>query len=402
VNFPLFVARRIRNTHETSFSKTVTYVGIGTIALGICIILVAFSILFGFKDAIISKITNFSGDLRISQISGNHSLSESPMQRNVAWEKTIRNHPDVAHLQSHVQKPGILVGDQGLAGVVIKGIGADLPVAQIKQNLIAGKGQINQGQQIILSAELAKQLKVKLNQSVILYFLSQPNRPRKVNIQGIYETGLEELDHLFVLADRAWVQKMNGYTADSIGTYEIFLKPNVELNSAANRLTQTLPATWKLETKEELFPALFDWMLMLDRNIVIFITLLLIVACFNLIATLWVLIMELIPMVGLLKALGSSASQIRSIFWWNGIFILLRGLLLGNLVAMGFCWLQATYHLIPLDPVNYYMNAVPIHWDWMTWVWVNLGTCLLVSVIIYIPTHFINKIDPQTAINYKN
>jgi lipoprotein-releasing system permease protein len=377
-------------------------VGIGTIALGTCIILVAFSILFGFKNAIIQKITNFSGDLHISQISGNHSLSESPMQRNEAWEKTIRNHPYVDHLQAHVQKPGILVGDKGLAGVVIKGIGNDMPLSQINQNIISGSGQIKKGQSIILSKELAHQLKVGINQSVILYFLSQPNRPRKVQVQGIYETGLEELDKLFVLADRAWVQKMNGYTADSLGTYEVYLKPNVNLNVAANRLTSSLPPTWKLETKEELFPALFDWMMMLDRNIIIFIVLLLIVACFNLIATLWVLIMERIPMVGLLKALGSSAAQIRSIFWWNGFFILLRGLLLGNILAMGFCWLQATYHLIPLDPLNYYMNSVPIFWDWLTWVWVNLGTCGLVSIIIYIPTHFITKIDPQTAINYKN
>lgn len=402
MNFPLFVARRIRNTHETSFSKTVTYVGIGTIALGTCIILVAFSILFGFKNAIIQKITNFSGDLRISQISGNHSLSETPMQRNPTWEKTIRNHPAVEHLQSHVQKPGILVGDQGLAGVVIKGIGTDMPVAQINQNMIAGSGKITGGQQIILSKDLANQLKVRVHESLILYFLSQPNRPRKVNVQGIYETGLEELDKLFVLADRSWVQKMNDYTVDSVGTYEIYLKPHVDLNSAANQLTSSLPPTWKLETKEELFPALFDWMMMLDRNIIIFISLLLIVACFNLIATLWVLIMERIPMVGLLKALGSSASQIRNIFWWNGIFILLRGLVLGNLLAIGFCWFQATYQLIPLDPANYYMTAVPIHWDWLTWIWVNTGTCLLVSIIIYIPTHFINKIDPQTAINYKN
>lgn len=402
MNFPLFVARRIRNTHETSFSKTVTYVGIGTIALGTCIILVAFSILFGFKNAIIQKITNFSGDLRISQISGNHSLSESPMQRNEAWEKTIRNHPYVDHLQAHVQKPGILVGEKGLAGVVIKGIGADMPLAQVNQNIIAGSGQMKKGQSIILSQELAQQLKVRVNGSLILYFLNQPNRPRKVQVQGIYETGLEELDKLFVLADRAWVQKMNGYTADSIGTYEIYLKQPVDLNIAANRLTKTLDPTWKLETKVELFPALFDWMQMLDRNIVIFISLLLIVACFNLIATLWVLIMERIPMVGLLKAIGSSASQIRSIFWWNGFFILLRGLLLGNIIAMGFCWLQATYHLIPLDPLNYYMNSVPIYWDWLTWVWVNLSTCALVSLIIYIPTHFITKIDPQTAINYKN
>jgi lipoprotein-releasing system permease protein len=324
------------------------------------------------------------------------------MQRHAAWEETIKKHPYVDHLQAHVQKPGILVGEQGLAGVVIKGIGADMPLAQVKQNIIAGSGQMKKGQHIILSQELAQQLKVSVNGSLILYFLSQPNRPRKVRVQGIYETGLEELDKLFVLADRDWVQKMNGYTADSVGTYEIYLKPNVDLNIAANRLTKTLDPTWKLETKEELFPALFDWMLMLDRNIIIFITLLLIVACFNLIATLWVLIMERIPMVGLLKALGSSSTQIRSIFWWNGFFILLRGLLLGNVLAMGFCWLQATFHLIPLDPENYYMNAVPIYWDWLTWVWVNLGTCALVSIIIYIPTHFINKIDPQTAINYKN
>ncbi len=324
------------------------------------------------------------------------------MQRNPTWEKTIRNHPAVEHLQSHVQKPGILVGDQGLAGVVIKGIGTDMPLAQVNQNIIAGSGKITGGQQIILSKELANQLKVGVHESLILYFLSQPNRPRKVNVQGIYETGLEELDKLFVLADRSWVQKMNGYTVDSVGTYEIFLKPSADLYSAANQLTSSLPPTWKLETKEELFPALFDWMMMLDRNIIIFIALLLVVACFNLIATLWVLIMERIPMVGLLKALGSSASQIRNIFWWNGMFILLRGLVLGNILAIGFCWVQANYQLIPLDPANYYMNAVPIHWDWFTWIWVNTGTCLLVSIIIYIPTHFINKIDPQTAINYKN
>jgi lipoprotein-releasing system permease protein len=324
------------------------------------------------------------------------------MQRDTAWERKIQNHPYVDHLQLHVQKPGILVGNVGLAGVVIKGVGADLPLAQMNQNIIAGNGQIKKSQQIILSAELAKQLNVRINESLILYFLNQPNRPRKVKVQGIYETGLEELDKLFVLADRAWVQKMNDYTVDSVGTYEIFLKPQVNLNIAANRLTKTLAPTWKLETKEELFPALFDWMRMLDRNIVIFISLLLIVACFNLIATLWVLIMERIPMVGLLKALGSSATQIRSVFWWNGIFILIRGLVIGNMLAMVFCWLQSSYHLIPLDPANYYMHAVPIQWDWFTWVLVNLGTCLLVSLIIYIPTHFINKIDPQTAINYKN
>ena len=402
MNFPLFVARRIRNTQESSFSKTVTYVGIGTISLGLGIILIAFSILFGFKEAIQAKIISISGDIRISKISGNHSLSESPMVKNSAWEKQVLANPGVDHLQSHVQKPGILVGKDGLAGVIIKGVGADMPSNQMAANMIQGQSSIIRPQDVILSKTLAQQLKVRLNESLILYFLSQPERPRKVHVTGIYQTGLEELDKVYILADRSWAQKMNGWTADSLGSYELFLKKEADIYQVGYEIVQTLPPDWKAESVYELNPAIFDWMSMLDRNIVIFISLLLVVACFNLVATLWVLIMERIPMVGLLKALGSSHAQIRTLFWWNGFFILIRGILLGNLIAVAFCYLQSRYHLIPLDPENYYMNAVPIHWDALTWILVNLGTCVLVAIIMTIPTHFIKKIDPQEAINYKN
>jgi lipoprotein-releasing system permease protein len=402
MNFPLFVARRIRNTQETSFSKTVTWVGVGTISLGISIILIAFSILFGFKSAIQEKLTSFSGDIRVSKLSSNHSISENPIIKNTVWEKSVAQLPYINHIQSHIQKPGILVGKSGLAGIVIKGIGQDMPHAQIKNNLIQGLPYLKNSQDVIISQILANQLKTSINQSLVLYFLSQPERPRKVKVTGIYETGLEELDKIFILADRDWVQKMNGWSSDSLGSYEIVLKKGVDLNQSAYYLEKNLPTEWKLETIEELYPSLFDWMNMLDRNIVIFISLLLVVACFNLIATLWVLIMERIPMVGLLKALGSSQKQIRTIFWWNGFFILLRGLLIGNLIAIIFCYIQYTYKLIPLDPENYYMTSVPILWDTPTWIYVNVGTCLLVALTITIPTLFIKKIDPKDAINYKN
>jgi lipoprotein-releasing system permease protein len=402
MNFPLFVARRIRNTQETSFSKTVTWVGVGTISLGISIILIAFSILFGFKSAIQDKLTSFSGNIRVSKLSGNHSISESPIYKNTDWEKSVTQLSYIDHIQSHIQKPGILVGKTGLAGIVIKGISQDMPQAQIKNNLIKGLPYLKNSQDVIISQILAKQLKISMNQSLILYFLSQPERPRKVKVTGIYETGLDELDKIFILADLNWVQKMNGWSADSLGSYEVILKKGTDLNQSAYYLEKDLPTEWKLETIVELYPSLFDWMNMLDRNIVIFISLLLVVACFNLIATLWVLIMERIPMVGLLKALGSSQKQIRTIFWWNGFFILLRGLLIGNLIAIIFCYIQYTYKLIPLDPENYYMTSVPILWDTPTWIYVNVGTCLLVALTITIPTLFIKKIDPKDAINYKN
>jgi lipoprotein-releasing system permease protein len=195
---------------------------------------------------------------------------------------------------------------------------------------------------------------------------------------------------------------MNGWTADSLGTYEVFFKNKENLEAKTNALAKTMPPEWRIQPVTEIYPALFDWMTMLDRNIVIFISLLFVVACFNLIATLWVLIMERVPMVGLLKSMGASAAQIRRIFWWNGLFILVRGLLLGNGLAFLFCYLQSTYHLIPLDAESYYMTSVPIEWDAATWGIVNALTIVLVSFMMSIPTLLITKIQPSEALNFKN
>jgi len=402
MNFPLFVARRIRKTQDTSFSKTVTYVGIGTVAVGTAIILVAFAILFGFKSTIREKLISFSGDARINQISGNRSLAESPLARNLQWEAATVKRPEIDHIQAHVQRPGIIVSKDGLAGIVVKGIGKDLPMKQLQQNILQGSSRIKGPQEVILSAALAKQLKVKTNGSLILYFLSAPERPRKVKVSGIYETGLEELDKIFILADRDWVQKMNGWTADSLGTYEVYFKSKQNVEAKTEALGKTMPPEWRIQPVTEIYPALFDWMTMLDRNIVIFISLLFVVACFNLIATLWVLIMERVPMVGLLKSMGASAAQIRRIFWWNGLFILVRGLLIGNAIAFLFCYIQSTYHLIPLDPESYYMSSVPIQWDAATWGIVNALTITLVGFMMSIPTLLITRIEPNEALNFKN
>jgi lipoprotein-releasing system permease protein len=164
---------------------------------------------------------------------------------------------------------------------VVKGIGKDLPAEQLQKNMISGTTSLAGPQEVILSEALAKQLKVKTNGSLILYFLSAPERPRKVKIKGIYETGLEELDKLFILAEIGWVQKMNGWTADSLGTYEIFFKNKQNLQEKTEALAKTMPPEWRIQPVTEIYPALFDWMTMLDRNIVIFISLLFVVACWG-------------------------------------------------------------------------------------------------------------------------
>lgn len=400
MNFSLFVAKKIRNTEQTSFSKTVTYVGIGTIGLGTAIVLVAFAILFGFKQAIIHKITGFSGHYKISRVSEDHSLTPKFLQVPKAWEAQILAMDGVDYLHKTVQSPGILVGEKTLSGMVVKG--TDSPIfleKELKSSLIAGKLGLLQRQEIYVSKSIAEKCQVRVGEKLVLYFLNAPNRPRKVLVKGIYETGLEEIDQFTVFGNLAWVKELNQIPDNLNSSVEVHLKDDAA--DLSEIIEKTLPVELRLDTIEEIDPGIFDWLLMLDRNIVILITLLLFVAGFNLIATLWVLIMERIPMIGLLKSFGASNRQIRRIFWWNGMFILLWGILIANAIAFGFCYMQEQYQLIPLDRGTYYMDAVPIYWSGSTWLYVNLGTAAIVAVFLSIPTIYIQKISPLEAIRFR-
>lgn len=400
MNFSLFVAKKIRNTEQTSFSKTVTYVGMGTIALGTAIVIVSFAILFGFKQSILHKITGFSGQYKISRVSEDHSLTPQFLQVPKAWEEQVLAMEGVDYLHKTVQSPGILVGETTLSGMVVKGTDSkEFFTKELKENLISGTLGPLAKQEIYVSKIIAEKCQVKTGDKLILYFLNAANRPRKVLVKGIYETGLEEIDQYTVFGNLAWVKELNQVPVNQHSSVEVHLKEGA--SDLSKVIAKTLPIELRLDTIEEIDPGIFDWLVMLDRNIVILITLLLFVAGFNLIATLWVLIMERIPMIGLLKSMGASNRQIRRIFWWNGMFILGWGILIANLIAFGFCLIQDQYHLIPLDRTTYYMDAVPIYWSAQAWLYTNLGTIALVAVFLSIPTLYIQKISPLEAIRFR-
>ena len=372
----------------------------GTIALGTAIVIVSFAILFGFKKAIIHKITGFSGDYKISRVSEDHSLTPKFLQVPKAWEEQVLAMEGVDYLHKTVQSPGILVGETTLSGMVVKG--TDSPnflEKEFKNTLVSGTLGSLKKQEIYVSKIIADKCQVKAGDPLILYFLNAPNRPRKVKVKGIYETGLEEIDQYTVFGNLSWVKELNQIPENLNSSVEVHLKDGA--GDLSKVIEKTLPVELRLDTIQEIDPGIFDWLLMLDRNIVILITLLLFVAGFNLIATLWVLIMERIPMIGLMKSMGASNGQIRKIFWWNGMFILCWGILIANAIALAFCWLQDQYQLIPLDRGTYYMDAVPIYWSAQIWLFVNLGTMLLVGIFLSIPTIYIQKISPLEAIRFR-
>ena len=234
------------------------------------------------------------------------------------------------------------------------------------------------------------------------YFIQSPPRIRKLKIVGIYETSLEEFDKTIILGDIKLVQKMNDWNTETIGHYEVFLKDFEQLNPAFDSIFNEIDQDMQVVKITELFPQIFDWLKLLDTNILIVLVLVFVVTSFNMISILLVMMMERTPMIGLLKALGSDNLQIRKVFIFNGLWIILRGILWGNLLGIGLCAIQYFFKIIPLNAENYYINFVPISWNWGIIILLNLGTILMVSLVILLPTFVISKMKPVLAMKFKD
>jgi lipoprotein-releasing system permease protein len=405
MNFPYFVSQRIQNTKTSSFSGTVTKIGVGSIAVGLAVMILAFAILFGYKDAIHQKLFSLTGHISVTKFSSNEVNEDYPITTQTDLFRRKQNISEISHLQTVINKSGILKTRQDILGVIMKGISKDFDFERFSPNIVEGQ-QIDlrdsvSSKDILISRIIANKLQLKVGDSPIIYFLNAPDRPRKLNIKGIYETGLEEFDKNLIVGDIRLIQRINGWGADSVGSYEIYVKNFEQLDATAKVVQDKLQPDMKLEKITNTFGGLFDWLNMMDRNIVIFLTLILFVASFNMISILLVLMLERTPMIGVLKALGGNDWQIRKIFLWSGFQMIFKGLIYGNILGIGICLLQKTYKIIPLDPASYYINTVPITLNWGVILLLNLATVSLVILVLIIPTFVITRIEPVKAIVFR-
>ncbi|GAB3016686.1 ABC transporter permease [Spirosoma pulveris] len=407
MNVPVFLARKVRHAPEGSFSATVTRVGIASIALGLAILIIAFAVLFGYKRTIEQKIFLFGAHLQVSKFTNNASYEETALSLKTTLYRDSTRVPGVRHIQAVALKAGILKTPEELTGVILKGVGKDYDWNLFKESLVAGTVPIvgadtgSGSTQLLLSQLMANQLKVKVGDNVPLYFLGNPPRARKMTVVGIYETGLEEVDKTIALGDIRLVQKLNRWGPDSVGSYEIYVNDFNQLTLAANNVFQAMAPDMRLTRVTDQYRPLFDWMLLLDRNMIILLALITFVASFNMVSVLLVLMMERTPMIGLLKALGGNNALIRRMFVFVGLNMVGWGLLIGNLVGIGLCFAQQRFKLIPLDPKNYFVSYVPIAWDWETILALNGATIILIGLVLWLSTILINRIQPVKALAFK-
>ena len=398
-----FIANRIRNSRGQSFSRVIVRVGILSVAITVSVIVLSFFVLLGFKNTIKEKLFSQTSHIQVSKITLNRSFEETPVPNNSDYFKQAAALPGVKSVNRVAYKSVMLKSEEEISGVVMKGVDADYDWTEFEKNLTEGRVlNPDSANEIILSTKIAGLLNTGVGESIYVYFIQDPPRARKLTVVGIYDTHVEELDQLYTLTHLSLIQRINLWENGEYGHLDIYLKDLNRVAEVKSQLLDIFPQDYKVTLIEELLPHFFEWFKFLDRNIVMIIVLIMIVAAFNMISVLLIMIMERTPMIGLLKSLGAPGKQIRRIFLINSSWIIFYGLLLGNVLALLLAFVQWKFQLIRLDAQNYYMNYVPIEWSWLAVAGVNAGVFILVLLVTVLPTFSITRISPVKALKYKD
>ncbi|MDD7061500.1 MAG: ABC transporter permease [bacterium] len=414
MNVALFIARKIHFSKEGSRQVTPPAVRIAMIgiALGLAVMLLSVAIVIGFKKEVRNKVIGFGSHIQITNFDSNSSYE----LQAIAVSDTLMAHLDsvsgVRHVERFATKLGILKTEQDFQGIVLKGVDQEYDWAFFQANLKVGRLPDFTGKkastEVLISRYLSDLLGLEVDDSFLTYFVQDEVRARKFQIVGIYETGFIDYDKLFVMADLRQVQRLNGWDADQVGGLEVQVDDYESLDEIAETLYFDLTErhdrngnTYYARSIKELNPMIFNWLEVLDINVVVILVLMLAVAGFTMISGLLIIILERTNMIGMLKALGETDRHIREIFLYVSFFLIGKGMLWGNVIGLTCCWLQSHFQIVKLDPTVYYLEAVPVDLGVGAWLLLNVGTLLVSMAMMLGPSYLITRIDPAKSIRFE-
>lgn len=413
MNTEFFIAKRIsrdkNNRHR--FSGDIIGIAVFGIILGLAVMIVAVCVVTGFKREIRNKIIGFGSHIQILNYDSNLSFETKPVTSTLPFLDEIRALPDVSHIQAFGLKAGIIKTENDIQGLVLKGVDRDYDWSFFDRSLIEGTSiRINDSilsNEIVISSFLARKLKLKVGDSFQMWFIQETPRFRKFTIAGIYETSLQEFDKTFALADIKHVQRLSDWDKTQVSGLEIIIKDFDKLQKVTDQINEIAATTFfpdgsrvKVVDIKEKNSQIFDWLNLQDMNVMIIIILMLIVAGFNMISGLLILILDRTNMIGILKALGYTNKSIRRIFLYQSVYMILKGLFWGNILGISMCIIQKKFELISLDPVSYYLTTVPVNLDFLNILLLNVGTIIIIMMFLIIPSMLITRISPAEAIRF--
>ncbi len=411
MNYELFIAKRIiaAKQYKSSISSPIIKIAISAIAIGIIVMMIAIATGFGLQEKIREKLSGFNGHIQITNFDNNNSeITLNPVSKNQDFYPKFTNITNIENVQVFATKGGIIRTETDFEGIILKGVAKDYNWTFFNEYLVEGTlPDFNNDvtNDVLISKEISNRLQINLGDSFnILFVKDNPSKApwlRVVKAVGIYNSGFQEFDENFVIADIRHIQKMNRWTEDEVGGFEVLITNFDEIDLKSNQIYKETASTLNSQSIIEKYPGIFEWISLFDNNIYLIIVIMILVAGINMITALLVLILERTQMIGILKALGSTNVSIRKVFLYNAGYLVLKGLFWGNLIGLSILFAQKYFGFITLSPETYYVSEAPVYIDFWYIILLNLSTLLLCLLMLIVPTLLISKIDPVKSIKFE-
>ena len=412
MNYSLYIAKRLLKQKRGKLSGPVVKVATTAVALGVAVMIISLSVGFGFKQEVRDKIVGFGTHVQIVSFDYNRSYETNPLPNDSVLCQTIKAIDGVKNLQTFILKPGIIKTDDAIQGVALKGVDSSFDWSFINSVMEEGASLASDTTDgsvgIVVSRTLASLLKLNLGDPVRMYFIQNNNiRARKFVLQGIFNSHFPEFDEKMAFVNSRHLAKLNNWTEGQISGYEVMLDDFDKMDQAVDDIASVTSSYvgpsdtfLRVQSIKELQPQMFGWLNLLDMNIAVILILIIAVASLNMISGLLILILENTNTIGLLKAMGSRNGNVRRVFLYMAVWIIGRGMLIGNALGIGLCLIQKYTGFVSLDPESYYLDTVPILLSPLVLVLMNVGTLILTTLMLVGPSYVVSKIVPAKAIRF--
>ena len=381
---------------------------VAAVSLSITVMILAIATGKGLQEKISAKVTGFTSDIQVTVLDLNQSLELSPISPDSSVIMSLYKIEGVKHVQNQITKNALIKTDTEFEGIIVKGVDDNFDWNFINTHLTQGQlpkyNSYEKSNDILISKKLSQTLGLKIKDQALFYFQGkQNNQPliRKFTIKGIYETGIEIFDDLYIFADLKHLQKINRWSENQFSSIEIKVNKDYNIDSIQSLVEAITPFDTKVSSSKSLYPQIFDWIKLFDLNIAIILIIMIVVASINMISSLLIIILERTKMIGLLKALGAASISIKKIFLYHAFYLLQKGLIIGNGIGLSLIALQHFLAPIELDPAHYYVKKLPVALSIENWLSINLMSFFICMVLLIIPALIIQKVEPVKAIRYE-
>lgn len=408
MNTAWFFARKMQQhkQYKSTVSAQITKIATLAVSIGIAAVLIAVSTSKGLQSEIRKKTSIFNGHILVTLFENNESqVSLLPIEDQQEVRNLLQSKKGISNFHAFATMAGMLKSDENFEGILFKGVSAEVEPTLLNDFLIEGnfpdfRTPNNEG--ILVSNVHSRRLNLKVGDRVDAYFQSESNpenpKRRRFTVHGIYASGFPDIDENLVYGSLNQVQELRGWTSNQIGGYEIYISEKENIEAIADQLYDALPSELDSRSIASRYTSIYQWISLFDFNVLVILLVMLIVGIINMATALLVLILERSRMVGLLKALGAEHQTIQTIFLYNGVFILLRGLFWGNLFGVGFYLTQKYWGWIRLNPENYFVEIAPVFMTFSDVVLTNLVFLILSLTLLTLPLKILLKITPTKAL----